>query len=234
MKSSGLINEAANLKANENLTSTIQEMASKQYQKQRDLTDVIPTHRNDLAPPPARSENAGLQVFDPVKEKAADQQSRQVDAGDDDDLIALRAQRLAKLKQMQSKEVEWRAKQHGSYREITQDDFFNVVVRDKGGSDDVVVHFYHKDFQKCVIMDSRLETLAQSVLSIKFVKLNVEKAPFIVERLKVSTLPCLVLFHNDVAVDRVLGFEEVGTADDVNLDLLQQRLERGLKMHKGE
>ena len=132
---------------------------------------------------------------------------------------------------LKTKEVEWRSKQHGSYREISQDDFFNTVVRDKGGSEDVVVHFYHKDFEKCKVMDSRLQDLCQTFISAKFVRIDVEKSPFLVEKLKVSMLPALILFHNDIAVDRIIGFDEIGTSDDVDIPRLRARIEQGLKMN---
>lgn len=236
-KSSGVINEATNLKANQNLTDAVKEMGTKSYQKTRDLDDVVPTHRHEVAQPKKAENN--MHVFDPTAEKEALRRERQEDQpggadDDDDDLLFLRERRIAMMKAQQLKEQEWRAKQHGSYREIAQDDFFNTVVRDKGGSDDVVVHFYHKDFEKCKVMDSRLQDLCQTFLSAKFVRINAEKAPFLVEKLKVSMLPALILFHNDVACDRIIGFDEIGTAEDIDLARLRQRIEEGLKMNNEE
>jgi hypothetical protein len=231
-KSSGVINEATNLKANQNLTDAVKEMGTKAYQKTRDLSDVVPTHRHELTQP--KKVESNLKVFDPEADKEELRRERQEEAADDedDDLIFLRERRLAALKQQQLKEQEWRGKQHGSYREISQDDFFNTVVRDKGGSDDVCVHFYHKDFEKCKVMDSRLQDLCQTFLSVKFVRMDVEKSPFLVEKLKVSMLPALILFHNDIACDRIIGFDEIGSSDDVDINKLRARIEEGLKMNR--
>lgn len=41
-----------------------------------------------------------------------------------------------------------------------------------------------------------------------------QDCPFFVDKLKIRTLPCVVLFVGGVAVDRVVGFEPLGGADD--------------------
>ncbi|EAN95937.1 hypothetical protein C3747_181g6 [Trypanosoma cruzi] len=232
-KSSGMVNEATNLKANQNLTSAIAEMGTKEYMSNRDMDDVVPTHRRRMEEKPRDN---GVPVYDPVAEKEREKQERGavprdiVERDDDDDdaeLLELRRRRVAQMQRQQTKEVEWRQKQHGEYREISQDEFFGIVVREKGGSDDVCVHFYHKDFETCRVVDYRLSELARTVLSVKFVKIDAEKSPFLVERLRIKTLPCCVLFHNDVAVDRIYGFDgcmtEDGTLDPV---LLRDRIVR--------
>lgn len=240
-KSSGMINEATNLKANENLTATIEEMETKAYQKTRDLNDVIPTHRHEVAQASKRVDNT--KVFDPTAEKAAEKWDRQHDEGaepasaaalleddDDEELAFLRQRRMGALKQLQEKEVTWRQKQHGQYREISQDDFFNIVVREKGGSEDVAVHFYHKDFERCKLMDRYLQDLAPAMMAVKLVKIDAERAPFLIQRLKITMLPCVLLFHNDVNVDRIVGFDGCGENGDIDPAMLRVRIENGLKM----
>jgi thiol-disulfide isomerase/thioredoxin len=234
-KSSGMVNEATNLKANENLTAAIDEMSTKAYQKQRDMTDVIPTHR--VAQPAMRADKTP--VYDPVAEKIAEKIARAtdetgnvlVDDEDDDDLLFLRQRRMEAMKKTADKSVEWRMKQHGSYREIGQDDFFNIVVREKGGSEDVAVHFYHQDFERCKVIDRYLQDLAPSLLHIKLVKIDAEKAPFLVQRLRVATLPCILLFHNDVNVDRIVGYEGCcAEGEMLDVEMLKLRIEQGLKL----
>lgn len=239
-KSSGVVNEASNLLANQNLTNAVEEMSTKAYQKQRDLNDVIPTHRHEV-PQPKKKEDK-TPVFNPEAEKAAEKLLRQHDGApnpedddDDDELTFLRERRLAAMRKNQEKEIIWRQKQHGSYREISQDDFFNIVVREKGGSDDVAVHLYHKDFERCKLMDRYLQDLAPAMMSVKIVKLDAERAPFLVEKLRVTTLPCVLLFHNDVNVDRIIGFDGCSvTGDTIEPDMLRLRIEKGLKMAEDE
>lgn len=40
--------------------------------------------------------------------------------------------------------------------------------------------------------------------------MNVENAPFLVVKLKVQVLPCVLAFVNGVSVDRIIGFEGIG------------------------
>lgn len=42
----------------------------------------------------------------------------------------------------------------------------------------------------------------------------VQDAPFFVEKLQVKMLPCVVMFVSGVAVDRIVGFDSLGAADD--------------------
>jgi hypothetical protein len=42
----------------------------------------------------------------------------------------------------------------------------------------------------------------------------VQDAPFFVEKLQVKVLPCVVVFLHGVAVDRIVGFDSLGAADD--------------------
>lgn len=237
-KSSGMINEASNLKANENLTATVEQMGTAAYQKQRDLTDVIPTHRHEVEALMPRKAESKLRVYDPAAEKAEERAQRQnddptsaaADDSDDDELAFLRQRRMQVMKVQSEKEAVWRQKQHGSYREISQDDFFNIVVREKGGSEDCAVHFYHKDFERCKLMDRHLQDLAPAMLHVKIVKIDAERAPFLVQRLRITMLPCVLLFHNDVNVDRIVGFDGCGEGDTIEQHVLRARIESGLKM----
>lgn len=220
-KSSGMINEATNHLTNERLTATIQEMAGADYQRQRalDTTDVIPTHQHLLEKHSKSTGDEHLEVF------AVPQKRGEGDDDDDDDLAALRASRRQQLKKDVSKAAEWRQKLHGTYREIGQDDFFGVVVREKGGSENAAVHFYHADFESCKLMDRHLSELAPRMMSVRFVKVNVAKTPFLVEKLRITVLPCVVLFKDDVAVDRIVGFDDFGS-DEFDPELLRTRLEQ--------
>jgi hypothetical protein len=45
-------------------------------------------------------------------------------------------------------------------------------------------------------------------------KINVENAPFLVTKLKVQVLPCVIAFVKGVTVDRIVGFEGLGYTQD--------------------
>ena len=55
--------------------------------------------------------------------------------------------------------------------------------------------------------------IAQAHREVKFIRLNVQKAQFMVQKLHVKTLPTIVLFTDGVAKDRIVGFDELGGRD---------------------
>lgn len=60
----------------------------------------------------------------------------------------------------------------------------------------------------------------------RFLRINVEHAPFLVDRLKVRILPCVVAFVDGIGVDRIIGFEGLGHGDSFTLGNLETRLLR--------
>jgi thioredoxin-like negative regulator of GroEL len=56
--------------------------------------------------------------------------------------------------------------------------------------------------------------LAKKHFDTRFLKMNVENAPFLVTKLKVQVLPCVLAFVNGVSVDRIVGFEGLGYTQD--------------------
>ena len=55
--------------------------------------------------------------------------------------------------------------------------------------------------------------------------MNVENAPFLVTKLKIQVLPCVLAFVNGVSVDRIVGFEGLGyTQDTFTTKDLESRL----------
>jgi len=75
-----------------------------------------------------------------------------------------------------------------------------------------VVHFFHPDFARCHTMDNHCQTIADrhaeyGDADASFGRIDVKDAPFIVEKLGVRVLPCLIGFVKGVAKGRVTGFE---------------------------
>ncbi|KAJ0106092.1 hypothetical protein Patl1_17651 [Pistacia atlantica] len=123
---------------------------------------------------------------------------------DDPELEKLHADRIAALKDMEN-------------TEIGEGDFLGEVT----GSEKVICHFYHKEFYRCKIMDKHLKALAPKHIDTKFIKLDAENAPFFVTKLGVKTLPCVVLFRKGIAVDRLVGFQDLGGKDDFTIKTLE-------------
>ncbi|CAM9910203.1 unnamed protein product, partial [Ectocarpus sp. 12 AP-2014] len=120
-----------------------------------------------------------------------------------DKICRIRESRLREMKRVHEARAENIAKGHGQYREIFQDEFLPEVT----SSEKVVVHFYHKDFQRCKVMDMRLGDLAPRHLETKFLRIDAEKAPFFVQKLQVKILPTVICFIDGVAVHNIIGFD---------------------------
>ncbi|KAF6175681.1 hypothetical protein GIB67_022683 [Kingdonia uniflora] len=136
---------------------------------------------------------------------------------DDPELEKLHADRIAALKKDAEKRQALQRKGHGEYRQISEGDFLGEVT----GSEKVICHFHHREFYRCKIMDKHLKSLAARYLDAKFITLDAENSPFFVSKLGVKTLPCVILFRQGIAVDRLVGFEDLGAKDDFSTRTLE-------------
>ena len=148
---------------------------------------------------------------------------------DDPDLQRIHEERIAQLQKEAEKRAEMKTKGHGTYDEIEEGKFLEVVTK----TEIVVVHFFHKEFERCKIVDKHLKILAQKYFDTKFVKLSAtvslrfprsraarlaglplaltlatslthppQESPFFVEKLQVRVLPCIIIFRDGVTCDR--------------------------------
>lgn len=107
-----------------------------------------------------------------------------------------------------------------------------------------VVHFRHKDFARCSIMDEHLDRIAHRHSSseasgeeIAFARVDVTNTPFVVEKLGIRVLPCVIAFAQGIVKGKVVGFEGIcwgGREKDVRVSkALEERLyDWGLIKHK--
>ena len=135
----------------------------------------------------------------------------------------LREKRIGDYKNEYQETQENLAKGHGQYTEIKEDEFLPNVT----GSKNVICHFYHKDFERCKIVDHHLRIIAKTHPEAKFIYLNAEFSPFFVAKLQIQVLPTIVCFADGIAVDRLVGFEDLGNKDDFPTMALIRRLIRG-------
>lgn len=142
------------------------------------------------------------------------------DYDDDGTAAAARAKRLAAIKKHYSKLQEFKAKGHGEYREIDEQEFLGQLT----SSPIVVCHFFHPDFETCKVMDAHIKKLVEKYLFVKFIRLNADKAKFFVPKLNIKVLPTLVIFQDGVAVDRIIGFHEVSEGSEFPTWKLEKRL----------
>lgn len=147
---------------------------------------------------------------------------------DDPELDKIREARLKELKEKSLAKREQLSLGHGEYREINEEEFLKEVT----SSELVVCHFFHKDFERCKIMDMHLRTLCVRYLKTKFVRINAEKSPFFVGKLGVRVLPTVIMFINGIVKARITGFERLGS-DDFPTAKLERHLKRSKVLGTG-
>ncbi|TFY82210.1 hypothetical protein EWM64_g1804 [Hericium alpestre] len=118
---------------------------------------------------------------------------------------------------------QMRQELHGKYSEITDE---KQVIRTSANEQRCVIHFYHSNFQRCEIMDKHLAALAPKYFHTRFIRVFVENVPFLVEKLGIQVLPCVMCFVQGVSKDRIVGFEELGNSDKFSTATLELRLQQ--------
>jgi hypothetical protein len=78
----------------------------------------------------------------------------------------------------------------------------------------MIVHFYRGVTPRCQIVDAHFSRLAASHLETRFVKIDAEKNPFLVERLGIIMMPTMVLIKDGKTEHSIRGFDEFGGTDD--------------------
>lgn len=156
-----------------------------------------------------------------VVEEQVDKQMEELDRLDDDDLEAIRQKRIEQMKKMANKRDEWMMAGHGKYEEIADEKaFFDAGKKSKR----LIAHFYRDSTFRCKIVDKHFAILASKHLETRFVKLNVEKAPFLCKRLNINTLPTIMFVKDEKTLGRMVGFGELGDTDEFTTEFLEWRL----------
>ncbi|CAB4374418.1 uncharacterized protein OCT59_004272 [Rhizophagus irregularis] len=172
----------------------------------------------------AKNNNIGEELDD-------DELFEELEKDDDFALASFREQRMEQLKKEMVKLQEMSQNEHGLYTEVANE---KEILKITTNAKLCVVHFFHKEFRRCQIMDKHLLEIARRHFKTKFVKINVENAPFLVEKLHIQVLPCVVAFVDGISVDRIIGFEELGNTDDFTAAILEFRLSQSGVITKQE
>ncbi|KAI0209316.1 Thioredoxin domain-containing protein 9, partial [Lamellibrachia satsuma] len=158
-----------------------------------------------------------------IIESQVDAEIERMDKMDESGFEMLRQNRMEQLKAAQKQKQEWLSLGHGQYEEIADEkDFFEVSKK----SANVVCHFYRESTFRCKIVDKHLALLAPKHIETRFVKINAEKCPFLVERLRIVVLPTICIAKNGKTVDYIVGFDDMGGADDFPTEILEWRIAR--------
>ncbi|KAF9451664.1 thioredoxin-like protein [Macrolepiota fuliginosa MF-IS2] len=140
---------------------------------------------------------------------------------ENDDNATMRERGLETIKREMERMKGLRESQHGMYSEITDE---KEVVRISAREPRCIIHFYHSNFKRCEIMDKHLAKLAPKYFHTRFLRVFVENIPWLVERLSIKVLPCVICFIDGVSRERLIGFEEFGNNDSFDTAALEMRL----------
>ena len=165
--------------------------------------------------------------------------SSDLDDLDDEDVQAflndpaIEAYQKARMEEIKARnEMEEFLKEQGTgqYIEADEMDFLEKASKKRY----CVAHFYKKDFKRCQILHNHLEVLAKFHYETLFVKVNVEKSPFVCDKMKIRVLPTLLILNRGEVVKRYVGFTEFGNVDTFTTRQLEAALirDRGLEPKK--
>lgn len=151
-------------------------------------------------------------------ERQLDTELEKLDNLDINDFEKLRENRLKKLKLLQQQKQNWLSLGHGEYSELAYEkEFFEISKK----SENIVCLFYKDDSPRCKIIDHHLKILAKKHIEAKFCKLNVERCPFLTERLRIKIVPTVALIVNGKTKDYIVGFTKLGNRDDFTTEMLE-------------
>merc|ERR1711977_207539 len=147
------------------------------------------------------------------------------------DLEAVRRKRIAQMQKDSKLKAELKKIGHMQYEEIADEKEFFAAAKK---SEMMVCHFYRGATWRCEIVDKHLKALAPKCFKTRFVKINAEKCPFLVERLKVFMLPTMACVIKGQVAEYIVGFDDMGGDDDFPTEALAQRLSQiGVAEYEG-
>jgi hypothetical protein len=138
-----------------------------------------------------------------------------LEAEDDSAFRAARAQQLS-AELVKHRPTTTHVPSANLYRTLHSDD---EVLRFTTETEKVVLHFSHGEFNRCATMDKHLQRLAEARAKfsasgddqdVRFARVDVKDCPFLVEKLGVRVLPCVIGFIEGQGVGRIVGFEGLG------------------------
>merc|ERR1719473_1629026 len=123
-----------------------------------------------------------------AQEAVVDKELEALNNLDEDDFEKLREVRKRKMIAAQKEQQKNVLNGHGRYMELSdQKEFFDACKASK----QLVIHFYRPSTIRCQIVDRHLEALSAKHLETRFLKINAEKCPFLIEKLRIIMLPTM-------------------------------------------
>jgi len=159
-----------------------------------------------------------------VVEAQLDAEIEKMDNATSDDLEIIRQKRIESLKAQSKMKQDWLAQGHGTYSEVKDErEFFDVCKK----SNRTVCSFYTDSAIRCKIVDKHLSLLAPKHMETKFIKINAEKVPFLINKLNVRVMPTIGIIRNGTTSDYIRGFDDLGGTDEFSTEMMEWRLAKG-------
>ncbi|QSZ30699.1 hypothetical protein DSL72_000257 [Monilinia vaccinii-corymbosi] len=130
---------------------------------------------------------------------------------EDPALDAFREQRLQQLHREFTRAQSQKTQGFGTHTEIKEEKVLMDLTTEVKYA---VVHFSKDGFARCGVMDTHLATLAPIHTDTRFLQIDVTNAPFLVTKLNIKILPCVLAFIDGRCTDRIIGFEGLGSTPD--------------------
>jgi len=130
---------------------------------------------------------------------------------EEDDYEKIRQRRMAAMKANHRRTLELKAKGHGEYQELFDTKHFFSGAKE---SRLLICHFYRDTTWRCKIVDHHLDMLAKKHLGTRFVKINIEKHPYLAEKLNIIMLPTVSFIKEGQVMYSMIGFDDVGEKTD--------------------
>lgn len=163
------------------------------------------------------------------REAALDAEIQRLENLDEDGLEEIRRKRLEEMKETHKRNTELISKGHGDYTELQSErDFFEMVKQSKH----VVCHFYRTSTWRCGVMDKHCKALSEKYIECRFVRINIEKSPYLAEKLRIVMLPTVMLINQGKTDHSIIGFDEMGGKDDFEMEDFEQVLANWKVIHK--
>lgn len=135
-----------------------------------------------------------------------------------EDLRKLRSDRCKALLAEANRMQLWRSQNHGILNEVaSQKEWFDEVKNNER----TVCLFYRPTSRICEILDAHLCKLAPKHMETKFLRVNVEKSPFICDRLGIYIMPTMIFTKDCFTTGRMEGFDDVGGTQDFSTETLE-------------
>ncbi|XP_037881450.1 thioredoxin domain-containing protein 9-like [Glossina fuscipes] len=180
----------------------------------------------------AIDENTWKETLVQAPGKLIDGEHNHLDNLHTDNLVVMRKRGVQHKRELRKRKQKWLQNGHGTYSQLAdEDEFFESSEK----SPDIVCHFYRDGNARCRVIDNHLKVLAGKHIEAKFCKVNVEKSPFLSQRLRMKVIPTIVVIKNGKIKDFIVGFTDLGNCENFSTGMVEWRLaQSGIINYKGD